>query len=67
MARPDRRNIEPGMILSVLRRPERSERETSGRVRFWGYIHDRRQWLRVVTLSDKETVHNAMFDRDFRP
>ena len=64
MARPDRRGIEPGMILSVLHRPTR---EASGRVRFWGYIEGRSQWLRVVTLEDGETVHNAMFDRDFTP
>jgi hypothetical protein len=24
-------------------------------------------WLRVVTLADGETVHNAMLDRDFLP
>lgn len=67
MARPDRRGIEPGMISSVLNRPVRKEQESNGRVRFWGYVHERGHWLRVVTLADGETVHNAMFDRDFTP
>jgi hypothetical protein len=26
----------------------------------------RLRFLRVVTLEDEETVHNAFFDRDFR-
>jgi len=25
------------------------------------------RWLRVVLLEDSETVHNAFFDRRFRP
>jgi hypothetical protein len=38
-------------------------------MRFWGRIkaHDSEpRILRVVTLGDGETVHNAFFDRGFR-
>ena len=38
--------------------------------RFWGKIvpggEARPRILRVVTLEDGETVHNAFFDRGFR-
>ncbi len=43
---------------------------TDGRARFWGAVIDPRDGktriLRVVTLEDGETVHNAFFDRDFK-
>ena len=67
MARPDRRMIDPIMIKSVLNAPHRKEREPNGRVRQWGWIPELGYWLRVVTLADGETVHNAMLDRDFEP
>jgi hypothetical protein len=66
MARDDRRAIDPIMIRSVLNGPFKKLRETNGRVRYWGWIPERDQWLRVVTLEDGETVHNAFFDQDFR-
>ena len=41
-----------------------------GRIRWWGRIMvagaARPRYLRVVTLEDGETVHNAFFDRNFR-
>ena len=46
------------------------EVQTDGRVRFWGRVsvpgEIRPRFLRVVTLEDGETVHNAFFDRNFR-
>lgn len=53
-------------ISSVLRSPTRREVQSDGRVRCWGYIPSIRRWLRVVTLADGETVHNAFPDRSFR-
>ncbi len=54
----------------VLATPIRREVQTDGRIRFWGKIvvadEGRPRFLRVVTLADGETVHNAFFDRNFR-
>jgi hypothetical protein len=46
---------------------EHVKRETQpdGRVRFWAFVNDLGKYLRVVTLEDGETVHNAFPDRDF--
>jgi hypothetical protein len=52
-------------IESVLREPIHRESQADGRVRHWGYIPALERWLRVVTLEDGETVHNAFPDRDF--
>ncbi len=50
----------------VLRAPARRELQEDGRVRYWGYIDELEKYLRVVTLEDGETVHNAFPDRGFR-
>jgi hypothetical protein len=54
----------------VLARPIRRERQADGRIRFWGRVtrpgEIARRFLRVVTLEDAETIHNAFFDRGFR-
>ena len=41
--------------------------QSDGRIRFWGVVPEfGDRVLRVVTLADGETVHNAFPDRDFR-
>ena len=54
----------------VLAAPIRRAVQMDGRIRFWGRIaipgEPRPRYLRVVTLDDGETVHNAFFDRNFR-
>lgn len=67
LQKPGRWMIRPEMVISVLEAPARTEREENGRVRHWGYIVELERWLRVVTLADEETVHNAFLDRNFRP
>lgn len=46
------------------------EFQPEGRVRFWGAVVDPRDGvrrvLRVVTLDDGTTIHNAFFDRRYR-
>lgn len=67
MAKPGRRVIDVIDIQGVLTAPLKKEREPSGRVRYWGWIASLGTYLRVVTLADGETVHNAFLDRDFEP
>jgi len=54
----------------VLAAPVRRAVQDDGRIRFWGRIEvpgeSGPRYLRVVTLEDGETVHNAFFDRNFR-
>ena len=54
-------------IESVLTNPLRTEVQANGRIRRWALIADVGKYLRVVTVADGETVHNAFFDRRFRP
>lgn len=49
----------------VLRNPEFSEVQDNGRIRHWGFVEGIEKYLRVVTLADGATVHNAMPGRNF--
>lgn len=53
--------------LDCLRDPARREAQTDGRIRHWRFVPELGRFLRVVTLADGETVHNAFPDRDFTP
>jgi hypothetical protein len=48
------------------RHPEMIQQD--GRIRRWTQIDEMDgRYLRVILLPDQETVHNAFFDRTFRP
>jgi hypothetical protein len=54
--------------IRVLENPIRSEPQEKNRYRFWGRIEElAERVLRVVTLEDKITIHNAFPDRGFKP
>ena len=66
--RPDRRGIELAWIEQVIAAPVREEVQSDGRVRLWAPVPEaENRFLRVVLLEDRETVHNAFFDRGFTP
>ena len=50
----------------ALKQPLRTEVQADGRIRHWVFVEHMGRYLRVVTLEDGETVHNAFPDRDFR-
>ncbi|MFQ5741041.1 MAG: hypothetical protein ACE5JX_18730 [Acidobacteriota bacterium] len=48
--------------------PIRSEPQEKNRYRFWAAVPElENRYLRVVTLDDKVTIHNAFPDRGFKP
>ena len=49
----------------VVANPLRTEIQLDGRIRFWGRVPEFGRVLRVVTLADGETIHNAFPDRNF--
>ncbi len=66
--RPDRQGILDEWIEGVLRAPSTRREQADGRIRCWGMIDAAGgRYLRVVVLADGVTVHNAFFDRDFKP
>ena len=51
------------ICIQIIEYPLFSENQKDGRIRFWGKYQNK--YLRVVTLEDGLTVHNAFFDRNF--
>ena len=48
--------------------PEREVTQADGRIRRWRAVPEAEgRYLRVVLLADGETVHNAFFDRGYKP
>jgi len=66
--RPDRVAIRIEWIERVIVHPVREHIQRDGRIRHWAPIAEMDgRYLRVILLPDGETVHNAFFDRSFRP
>ena len=54
--------------IEALRSPVRREvQPEDGRVRYWIWVEELGRYLRVVTLPDGVTLHNAFPDRRFKP
>ena len=51
-------------LTSPVRREVQAE---DGRIRHWVWVDALQRYLRVVTLEDGETIHNAFPDRRFTP
>jgi len=51
----------------IIKNPIKVEKQEGNRYRFWGRIKELdNRILRVVTLEDKITIHNAFPDRRFK-
>jgi hypothetical protein len=55
-------------IEQVVSNPVKQLVQEDGRIRRWAPIAEAQgRYLRVVLLEDGQTLHNAFFDRGFRP
>ena len=53
--------------MKIIKNPLKIEQQENNRFRFWGRLEEmERKILRVVSLEDKITIHNAFFDRRFK-
>jgi hypothetical protein len=56
------------MCIQVVESPLRVEPQELNRFRFWAAVPELAgRYLRVITLEDKQTIHNAFLDRRFKP
>lgn len=55
------------MCIGVIEDPLRREAQADGRIRYWGIVPSLgNRALKVVTLSEGMTIHNAFLARRFR-
>jgi len=60
--------LKKAWCIQVIERPIRSEPQEHNRYRFWAEIAGLEgRFLRVITLDDKVTIHNASPDPRFKP
>jgi hypothetical protein len=53
--------------IRVVESPLRMEQQEHNRYRFWGPVKELEgRIIRVVTLEDRATIHNAFLDRSFK-
>jgi hypothetical protein len=66
--RADRKVIDMSWIQGVMDHPTHRHVQADGRIRLWAPVTESEgRYLRVVLLEDGVTVHNAFFDRGFKP
>jgi len=59
--------IKKEWCIRVIENPIKVEPQENNRFRFWGKVEELEgRTLRVITLEDKITIHNAFPDRRFR-
>ena len=67
-SRADRALIREEWIQKAIDHPIKESVQKDGRIRRWTRVAEMDgRPLRVILLPDKETVHNAFFDRSFKP
>jgi hypothetical protein len=58
--------LKPEWCTSIIEHPIAREVQDDGRIRFWGLIQEYGdKAIRVVTLEDGETIHNAFPDSGY--
>jgi hypothetical protein len=63
---PRRPYIKREWCQRAIQEPVQKEIQINGRIRYWIYITELGKYLRVVTLEDGKTIHNAFPDRNFK-
>jgi len=59
--------LNKNLCIKVVENHLKVERQENNRFRFWGRAEElENKILRVVTLEDKVTIHNAFLDRRFK-
>ena len=63
----DRPEIQRAWCERVFANPLKTVTQPNGRISYWAVIPEYgNRVLRVITLEDGETLHNAYFDRNFQ-
>lgn len=66
--RPDRNMITDEWVQRAVTKPIREVIQSDQRIQRWVRVPEMaNRVLRVILLPDGETVHNAFFDRRFKP
>ena len=63
-----RQYLKKEWCIQIIKNPLKVETQEHNRFRFWGMVDELdNRVLRVITLEDKKTIHNAFPDRGYKP
>lgn len=63
---PKRPYLTEELLDGIINDPLRIENQDDGRIKVWGFSSEYNKYIRIVLLEDKETIHTAFFDRNFK-
>jgi hypothetical protein len=63
---PKRPYLTEELLFEIISNPLRVEKQNDGRIKVWGFSSEHNKYVRIVLLEDKETIHTAFFDRNFK-
>jgi hypothetical protein len=59
--------IKKELCINIVKKPIKMEKQEGNRYRFWGKVDELGgKIIRVITLNDQTTIHNAFPDRRFK-
>jgi len=62
-----RRYLSEEICRKVIKNPIKKEIQSDGRIRFWGKVEELEgKYIRIITLEDGITIHNAFMDRGYK-
>jgi len=53
------------MCEYVVRHADEMRQQSNGYFQMWAFVESANRYLRVITTEDKNTLHNAFFDRTY--
>jgi hypothetical protein len=63
---PKRPYLTPELLAQIIRHPLKKEIQEDGKIKVWGFSSEHNKYVRIILLDDKETIHTAFFDRNFK-
>lgn len=63
---PKRPYITTELLEHIIGNPLKIEMQEDYKIKLWGFSSEHNKYVRVILLEDKETVHTAFFDRNFK-
>lgn len=62
-----RPEVQMDWCIRAVESPDDKVLQNDGRIRYYKLIIEVNRFLRVIVLEDGKTLHNAFFDRNYKP
>lgn len=63
---PKRPYLDNELLEEIICNQIKTETQDDKKIKIWGFSSKHNKYVRVVMLEDRETIHTAFFDRNFK-